>query len=363
MNLSKAYDCLPHDLHIAKLEAYGFSNDSLQLVCSYLESRHQRVKIGSYKSSRKKIKIGVPQGSVLGPLLFNIFINDLFLMSLESEICNFADDNAIFACGNTIKEIVIKLENDLGRLLVWFSKNGMIANPEKFQIMFLGLSDQRRLRLNIEGQKLSATDTVKLLGIQIDKKLKFNKHIHEICSKVNQKVSAFARLNKYLSPDQATKICDTIILSNFNYCPLVWLFCNNAANDEINRAHKPCLRVLYQDYESSFQLLLSRGNSHTIHFKNLQKLMAEIYKSIKKLNPSYVWEFYERKEITYDLRTKDLCKLPMTKKRYGSESLSFRGSLLWNTLNDRIKQSPTLEAFKNQIKSWTGEKCTCRLCL
>ena len=142
-------------------------------------------------------------------------------MSLESEICNFADDNTIFICGNTIQEIVIKLENDLGCLLVWFSKNGMIANPEKFQIMFLGLSDQRRLRLNIEGQKLSATDTVKLLGIQIDKKFKFNKHIHEICSKVNQKVSAFARLNKYLSPDQATKFCDTIILSTFNYCPLV----------------------------------------------------------------------------------------------------------------------------------------------
>ena len=202
MDLSKAYDCLPHDLLIAKLEAYGFDNDSLQLICSYLESRYQRVKIGSCKNTRRKIKIGVPQGSVLGPLFFNIFINDLFLMSLESEICNFADDNTIFACGNTIQEIVIKLENDLGLLLDWFSKNGMIANPEKFQIMFLGLSDQRCLRLNIEGKKLPATDTVKLLGIQTDNKLKLNKHIHELCSKVNQKVSAFARLNTYLSPDQ-----------------------------------------------------------------------------------------------------------------------------------------------------------------
>ena len=248
MDLSKAYDCLPHDLLIAKLEAYGFDNDSLQLICSYLESRYQRVKIGSCKSTRRKIKIGVPQGSVLGPLFFNIFINDLFLMSLESEICNFADDNTIFACGNTIQEILIKLENDLGLLLDWFSKNGMIANPEKFQIMFLGLSDQRCLRLNIEGKKLPATNTVKLLGIQIDNKLKLNKHIHELCSKVNQKVSAFARLNTYLSPDQATKICDTIILSNFNYCPLVLLFCSDAANDEINRAHKRCLRVLYEDF-------------------------------------------------------------------------------------------------------------------
>ena len=120
-----------------------------------MQSRYQRVKIGSYKSRRQKIKIGVPQGSVLGPLLFNIFINDLFLISLKSEICNFADDNTIFACGNTIQEIVIKLENDLGLLLDWFAKNGMIANPEKFQIMFLGLNDQRCLRLNIGGKKIT----------------------------------------------------------------------------------------------------------------------------------------------------------------------------------------------------------------
>ena len=187
MDLSMAYDCLPHDLLIAKLEAYGFDLNSLCLMYSYLDGRLQRVKIGSHRSTAKRIKIGVPQGSVLGPLLFNIFINDLCLMRLDSEICNFADDNTIYSCGLDLHEIVTNLESDLSRLLEWFTNNGMVANPKKFQLMFLGLKGQRGLRLNTNENKLSETDHVKLLGIEIDNKLKFSNHVKTLCSKVNKK--------------------------------------------------------------------------------------------------------------------------------------------------------------------------------
>ena len=117
MNLSKAYECLFHDLLIAKLSAYGFSINSRCLIYDYLNNRYQRVKIGSVRSFPRKIHMGVLQGSVLGPMLFNIFINDLFLISLDSEICNFADGNTIFSCGNELHEIMTVLENDLSILL------------------------------------------------------------------------------------------------------------------------------------------------------------------------------------------------------------------------------------------------------
>ena len=245
------------------------------------------------------------------------------------------------------------MEDDLSTLLKWFAKNGMVANPKKFQLMFLGLNSSRRgLRLNNKGNKVSATDCVNLLGVEIDNKLKFDKHVKTLCSKVNKKINAFSRLNTFISRDQAFLICNAVILSNFNYCPLIWMFCNKGANQEIDRTHKRALRMLYEDCECSFELLLTRSGSVCIHVRNLQKLMIEVYNSISHLNPSLVWEFYEKKHVEYNLRTKNLCRLPTIKSTsFGLESLSFRGSFLWNALDDSIKNENTPLAFKMKIKN------------
>ena len=117
MDLSKAYDCLPRDLLIAKLAAYGFGQCSLLLIHSYLSNRKQRVKVGSEFSEWLGIKSGVPQGPVLGSLFFNIFINDLLLAVKESEVCNFADDTTIYKSGKDIEDAVVNLEEDLSNTL------------------------------------------------------------------------------------------------------------------------------------------------------------------------------------------------------------------------------------------------------
>ena len=137
-------------------------------------------------------------------------------------------------------------------------------------------------------------------------------------------------------------MCNAVILSNFNYCPLIWLFCNKGANKEIDRTHKHALRILYKDYESRLETLLARSGSNSIdsiHIKDLQKLMTETYKYMNHLNPSIVWEFHEKKPITFNLRIQNLCKLPTIKTLgFGLDSLPFRGSFLWNTLDDSIKE-------------------------
>ena len=105
MYLTKTYDCLRHHLLRAKLEAYGLCNSSLNLLLDYLTFRKQRTKVGSAYSKWSKIRRGIPQGSILGPILFNIFINDIFMIIEQSDICNFADDNTLHSCGEWLTEI------------------------------------------------------------------------------------------------------------------------------------------------------------------------------------------------------------------------------------------------------------------
>ena len=167
-DLSKAFDCLSHDLLIAKLNAYGFSIAALRLVQNYLSNRKQRTKINSDFSSWEEILFGVPQGSILGPLLFNIFLGDLFFIMNDTDFASYEDDNTPYGVGNNIEDIIMKLQNASLTLFQWFYDNQMKANPDKCYFI---CSTDDKVNITIENQKICNSPCEKLLSVRFDSKL------------------------------------------------------------------------------------------------------------------------------------------------------------------------------------------------
>ena len=346
MDLSKAYDCLPHDLLLAKLSAYGFDSSAITVIVNYLSNRYQRVKIGSTFSSYLEIFRGVRQCSVLGPILFNLFINDLMFFIQETEVCNFADDTTIYSCSSNYEEATQKLSAETHLVLNWFRINSMVANPSKFS-----------------NKKVRSKTEVKLLDITIDDKLSFNKHISNLCSTASNRLRALARIRKFLSLEQAKRLSEAYIMSTFKYRPLIWMFCNKTANNQINKIHKRSLRLVDQLEDENFEDLLIKDNSWTIYESNIQTLLIEIYKTLNHIRPIIMQEFFDLKVTLYSLRNNNLLKLPKTNTlRFGTQALCFKGSLIWNTVPNHFKNITSLDEFKHLIKTWKPTTSTCKLC-
>ena len=148
MDLSEFHKCIPHDLLIAKLEVYGPAKMSLNIVFDYLNYRKQRTKIGCFFSFCCYVSTEIPQWSILRPLLFNIFFNDLFLLQIKSEICNFADDNTLYSCERELGTVILNLIYDMN-ILNWFRYNSLKANLDKFQFVILGPNYDQCFILNV----------------------------------------------------------------------------------------------------------------------------------------------------------------------------------------------------------------------
>ena len=259
-DLSKAFDCLSHELLIAKLSAYGFSRASLKLINSYFSDRYQRVRINSQFSPWSQIKNGAPQGSILGPLCFNIDIADLFLCLEDADIASFADDNTPYALENDINSVIHTLEKEARELFQWFENNLFKANPAKSHLL---LSTNDALVACINGISIPNETHVDLLGILIDNQLYFDIHITGLCKKASNKLNALARISSFIDLDKRKVLMRAFFLSQFSYCPLVWMLHSRKLNNRINKLHERSLRIVFRDAHSSFEELLALDESFT----------------------------------------------------------------------------------------------------
>ena len=309
---------------------------------------------------------GVPQGSILGPLLFNIFINDIFYFLKDAHIANYADDNSTYAVDKNILDLLKKLESETSTVLNWFKINEMKSNSDKCHLMVANGKNRiysSHSFIYLDNELLESKDSVKLLGVNIDKNLNFHEHVTNLVKKGNQKLHALMRISNFLSEDKLKLIMKTFIESQFNYCPLVWMCHSRILNNKINRLHERALRVVYKNSNMTFQDLLEKDKSFTIHDRNLQKLAVEMYKVINKISPEPMQALFDRLDDSPNLRNNNDFEIPKVRTvNNGIETIRYRGPITWELVPPGIKQSKSLSEFKERIKKWKPEGCTCRLC-
>ena len=285
----------------------------------------------------------------------------MFLIIKDVDFASYADDNTPYVTEESVEQVKSRLENTVSSLFQWFKDNEMRANANKCHFL---VSSKETAVIEAQGNHIENSQFEKLLGITFDTNLTFNLHLNQMCKTASQKLNAIARVIPQMCLHKRKTVIKSFFMSLFNYCPLVWMCHNRSYNNRINQLHERSLRMVYNDKWSSFEDLLRKDGSVSIHVKNIQVLMTEMYKVKNNLAPILLSEVFKLKPTsTYNLRTVGEFEIRRVRTtNFGTESLSFLGPKLWNTVPLSIRNVETLKEFKSKIRYWIPESCPCRLC-
>ena len=228
-DLSKAFDCISHELILAKLHAYGFSLRALRLIHSYLTNRKQRTRVNGDYSSWEEILFGAPQGSKVGPLLFNTFLFEFFLVMKETSFASYADNNTSYITAENLDEVIELSEEDSIKLFQWLSDNQMKANHNKCHLL---VSGKNKVTINASGFKIKNTECEKLLRIKVDCGLKFENYLDGVIKKASNKINALSRVTPFMNLSKKKMLMNSFFKSQFSYCPLVWMCHSRTINNK-----------------------------------------------------------------------------------------------------------------------------------
>ena len=276
IDFSKAFDMVSHDILLHKLKHYGIRGIAHDWFRSYLENRSQYVSIDGKSSTTQRLKYGVPQGSILGPLLFIIYINDMPEINKLVKFILYADDANIIITADTLAEIEVLFEQLSTALVSWVSNNGLLLNIRKTNYMIFTKHRQPNIEslvLKVGGIQIERKTVARFLGVLIDDKLSFSQHITAIKSKMSRYIGTLYRLKHILPLKARLLIYNSLVQSHLNYCSLVWGFTNKSKIEALFSTQKKALRAIMP---GSINYFYNSGilPTHTKNFFNTSKILT-----------------------------------------------------------------------------------------
>lgn len=385
LDLSKAFDTIDHHILLYKLEYYGFRGIVLEWFKNYLTNRKQYVSYQSVNSELQDIKCGVPQGSILGPLLFILYMNDITSTSSMLEFILFADDTTILYSHPEIETKNDLINNELLEVSNWFKANKLSINASKTNYMLLGtqpgtskyigkcdstkdgpetifdqtiaedsVNSSKMLNFVLDDVNLDRVNITKFLGVLIDENLTWKYHIEAISKTISRNIGVLNKL-KHFVPDQIlhTLYC-TLVMPYINYGILIW---GNAANvylQTIFKLQKWALRTISNSYyRCPSSPLFAKYRILNVYDSYNLELSTFMYKHFNNELPETFNKYFIKHAEIHNYHTRNALdySIPKTKKVYSQRSVRNTGPLQWNSLEQNIKQSKSVKHLRNQLKN------------
>ena len=354
IDLKKAFDTVNHKILLKKIEHIGIRGELLIWISNYLHNRIQRTFANNVLSSTLPVNCGVPQGSILGPLFFILYVNDVKKYINNVEIGLYADDTVLFSYNSDWMKAQIDLQNMLDGFVEWSKKNELTINSQKTKFMVFGSRSKvkraRNAKLSINNVQIQLVPSFKYLGFTLDPVLSFSNHTSSLLSIISHKAYILGKIRRFISQYSAVRIYKAMILPYFDYADIVYDKARQMDLDKLQRAQNKCLKICtLSNIKTNTNLIHDRTKVPKLEFRrkvHLRNFMFRLRKVDNLLCSS---------DVGTRARDAPLFKTKIPKCGAYKRSVLYNGATEWNSLSVELRNLDLLLPFKFHQKRWLLE--------